>query len=146
MYRITDGSDVHITVISILTEPTFDNEESAQPCTVLTFEGDVPTLADAVQALFRDFDLADDVWSWDLSQSLVVQLLGTDPKLTEDGKDGLRRLGVKALRSFRRTSSAATPPQGTYFLHHGHLHQAYRLCPDPAGAFIVSTVPDDNAG
>lgn len=122
---------------------TFENGQSAQPCTVLTLEGDGPI---PFQTIFQDFDLADDVWSSDFSQSVVIQMLDTGRKLTKDDEDTLRGLGVKELRSFRRTSSEANLPQGPYFLHHGHLHQAYRLYPDPAGAFMISTVPDDNGG
>lgn len=112
---------------------------------MLTIDSQFPTMSE-LQAILDDFKTKDDVWSRDFIQSIIVQTAEFDRKLTEDEKDILRSLGASDIHLFYNGVPAAQLPQGPYFLHYGLLHQAYRLYPDTADAFIVSTVPDDGDG
>lgn len=112
---------------------------------MLTIDGQFPNTSE-LQATLDDFKTKDDVWSRDFIGSIIVQTTEVDRKLTEDDKDILRSLGASDILLFYNGVLEAQLPQGPYFLRHGQLHQAYRLYPDTAGAFIVSTVPDDGDG
>lgn len=93
-----------------------------------------------------DFRAKDDVWSQDFIATIIVQTTEIGRTLTADEGDILRSLGANNIHIFYNGVAEAQLPQGPYFLHCGHLHQAYRLYPDTADAFIVATVPDDGDG
>lgn len=112
---------------------------------MLTIDGQFPTTSE-LQAILEDFKTKDDVWSREFIGTIIIQTTEIDRKVTEDEKDILRSLGASDIRLFPNGVPGAQLPQGPYFLHHGQLHQAYRLYPDTADAFIVSTVPDDGDG
>ncbi|CAH0020772.1 unnamed protein product [Clonostachys rhizophaga] len=122
--------------------PQIEYDHAVQACTVLTINGQ----AEAIQAIFNDFETQDDVWSTEFSQYAIIQVIGNDHAALAKTHESLRLRGVKVVHFAILPSDSAPLPQGPYFLHHGHLHQAYRLYPDHAGAFIVSTVPDGNDG
>ncbi|KAM0467068.1 hypothetical protein ACHAPV_000582 [Trichoderma viride] len=123
----------------------FDRDTVAEACTMLTIDGQFPTTSE-LQAILEDFKTKDDVWSREFIGTIIIQTTEIDRKVTEDEKDILRSLGASDIRLFPNGVPGAQLPQGPYFLHHGQLHQAYRLYPDTADAFIVSTVPDDGDG
>uniref|UniRef100_A0A0B7JQF9 Amidase domain-containing protein n=1 Tax=Bionectria ochroleuca TaxID=29856 RepID=A0A0B7JQF9_BIOOC len=126
--------------------PRIEHDHTVQACTVLTINGQAIETAGAIQAIFDDFEIQDDVWSTEFSQYAIIQIVGNDRAVLAKTHESLRLRGVKVVHSAILPSDSAPLPQGPYFLHHGHLHQAYRLYPDHAGAFIVSTVPDGNDG
>lgn len=123
--------------------PAFEHDMVAEPCTVLSVKDEFPT-TDEIQSMLRNFDEKDDVWSFEFVQCIVVQMTESDRSLTSDEMKRLRELGANTIRSFHTSAQKAELPQGPYFIHYGHIHQAYRLYPDTAGAFVVSTVPDDS--
>lgn len=112
---------------------------------MLTIDGQFPTTSE-LQAILDDFKTKDDVWSREFIGTIIIQTAEIDRKVPEDEKDILHSLGASDIRLFSNGGPGAQIPQGPYFLHHGQLHQAYRLYPDTADAFIVSTVPDDGDG
>ncbi|CAH0051726.1 unnamed protein product [Clonostachys solani] len=126
--------------------PPLEHDHAVQACTVLTINGQAIETAEAIQAIFNDFETRDDVWSIEFSQYAIIQIIGNDNAALAETQESLRLLGVKVVHSVILPSDSTPLPQGPYFLHHGHLHQAYRLYPDHAGAFMVSTVPDGNDG
>ncbi|CAG9984813.1 unnamed protein product [Clonostachys byssicola] len=126
--------------------PRIEHVHAVQACTVLTINGQAIETAGAIQAIFNDFKTQDDVWSTAFSQYAIIQIIGNDHAALAKSHESLRLRGVKVVHSVILPSDSAPLPQGPYFLHHGHLHLAYRLYPDHAGAFIVSTVPDGNDG
>lgn len=118
----------------------------AEPCTVLTVGRSIPTLS-GIEEMLEGFLSVDDVWSRDFIHSLVVQ--ASFPSSAAALTDTLRRTflkipGVSSVSVVHVAEDSTTLPQGPYFLDHGHLHHAYRLYPDTAGAFIVATVPADD--
>lgn len=112
---------------------------------MLTIGSQFPSTAE-LRDILDDFRAKDDVWSRDFIGSIIVQTTDVDRELTGEEIKILRSLGASDIRLFPNGVLDAQLPQGPYFLHHGQLHQAYRLYPDTAGAFIVSTVPDDGDG
>ena len=94
----------------------------------------------------QDFDVRDDVWTTDFSHSLVFQVVDTGHVPSRDEGNALRKLGIDTLHLFHVAPGESRLPQSPYFMHYGRLHQPYRLYPDVAGAFVVSTVPDGNDG
>ncbi|KAL7901886.1 amidase signature domain-containing protein [Trichoderma sp. SZMC 28014] len=123
----------------------FDRDIVAEACTMLTIGSQFPSTAE-LRDILDDFRAKDDVWSRDFIGSIIVQTTDVDRELTGEEIKILRSLGASDIRLFPNGVLDAQLPQGPYFLHHGQLHQAYRLYPDTAGAFIVSTVPDDGDG
>lgn len=112
---------------------------------MLTVYGQFPTTSE-LQAILNDFETKDDVWTRDFIGTIVIQTPEIDRKLMEDEMNILRSLGASDIRLFPNGVPGAQLPQGPYFLHYGQLHQAYRLYPDTADAFIVSTILDDLDG
>ncbi|KAK3376303.1 hypothetical protein B0T24DRAFT_677197 [Lasiosphaeria ovina] len=94
--------------------------QTAEPCTVLTLE--------------RNMGAS--------SIDLRIGFQTSEPDLDDaDLQNALLRIeSVRAFHIVRVPSSTPGLPPGPYFLHHGHLHHAYRLYPDTAGASIVATV------
>ncbi|KAI0435580.1 putative glutamyl-tRNA amidotransferase subunit A [Xylaria telfairii] len=119
--------------------PTFDIQLVAEPCTILTINGNLPTLEELYITL-QEFKLKDDVWSTDFVQCITIQMVDSYRELTSDETTTLHNLGARIINHFHRVAGEAELPQGPYFLHHGLIYQAYRLYPDTAGAFMVSTV------
>ncbi|KAI8946022.1 putative glutamyl-tRNA amidotransferase subunit A [Xylaria longipes] len=120
--------------------PIFDSGLTAEPCTMLTVKGNLPTLRE-LHTTLDEFRIRDDVWSLDFVQCITVQMIGSDRVLTSNETMALHNLGALTINLFHNIAGEAELPQGPYFLHHGLIHQAYRLYPDTAGAFMVSTVP-----
>ncbi|KAK3377120.1 putative glutamyl-tRNA amidotransferase subunit A [Lasiosphaeria ovina] len=125
--------------------PPLGAGQTAEPCTLLTLESSVEASNNIQSNMFEttlnEFDLVDDVWSAGFLHTLVVQT--SNPTLlnpTEIQNTLFRIPGVKAVHIVQ-VSGTSLLHQGPYFLHHGHLHHAYRLYPDTVGAFIVATVP-----
>ncbi|KAF4119671.1 aspartyl-tRNA(Asn)/glutamyl-tRNA(Gln) amidotransferase subunit A [Geosmithia morbida] len=92
---------------------------------------------------FAEFAALDDVWSTAFIDALVLQVVGPTPSSIESRVDHLRELGVNSLYKTSPVIDGRQLPQGPYFIQNGQLHQAYRLYPDTADAFVVATVPDD---
>ncbi|KAM4060528.1 amidase [Hirsutella rhossiliensis] len=128
-----------------LDSPTLDKDQIAEPCTVLTIGRQLLGVKE-LQATIHDFKARDDVWSPDFLGTIVVQITESQGALGKDDENALRSLGASSLNSFHSSAGKAQLAQGPYFLHHGRLHQAYRLYPDTAGAFMVSTVPAGDNG
>ena len=93
----------------------------------------------------RRFERTDDVWSKAFLSNIVLQF--SDAELFEqfslqpDLEMLLKDWGNRQLYFTRVTDNVSGPPEGPYFLKDTRLHAAYRLYPDTAGAFVVSTVP-----
>ncbi|UKZ65400.1 uncharacterized protein TrAtP1_006593 [Trichoderma atroviride] len=124
---------------------TFERDAVAEACTMLTIDGQFPSTGE-LQGILDDFRAKDDVWSREFTGAIIVQTTDIERKLTGEEKDTLRSLGACNIGFLYSSELEAQLPQGPYFLHHGQLHQVYRLYPDTADAFIVSTVPDDGDG
>ncbi|KAJ2978116.1 hypothetical protein NUW58_g7596 [Xylaria curta] len=125
--------------------PIFDFQLIAEPCTVLTITGNLTTLEE-LHTTLEKFKMIDDVWSLAFVQCITVQMVGSNRVLTSDETTALRNLGARTINLFHNIAGEAELPQGPYFLHHGRIHQAFRLYPDTAGAFMVSTVPTERDG
>jgi hypothetical protein len=117
----------------------------AEACTVLTIDGQLPNTSE-LQAILDGFKTVDDVWSRDFIGTLIIQTTEIGRKLTKEEEGILRSLGANDIHSFCNGVPGTQLPQGPYSLHYGQLYQAYRLYPDTADAFIVSTVLDNDDG
>lgn len=112
---------------------------------MLSLEAEFPSRA-YFQKTFAEFAVQDDVWSSTFAGTLVLLVTGSAQLPSQDKIDELRKLGVNHVYTMLSTADEPRLPHGPYFLQHGKLQQVYRLYPDTADAFIVSTVPDHEDG
>lgn len=115
----------------------------AEPCTVLTLTCEEIEEHELAR-VFAEFNIQDDVWSSEFLSSLIIQTTH-QCSLSQDVRAFLQDHGVGNLFFVQSTTTAHEIAQGPYFLNSGRLHQAYRLYPDTAGAFVVATVPNDSS-
>lgn len=119
-----------------------------EPCTILALGSAIPT-SQELEDVLDGFNVVDDVWSLEFLTSVVIQT--TLPKTSTHLIDKLslvtsRIAHVQTVHIVHVNSGSSQLPQGPYFLHQGKLHQAYRLYPDTAGAFVIAVVPADDNG
>ena len=84
------------------------------------------------------FSQEDDVWSRDFLETVIFVGM-TDTELAEDVLHFTKAKGVKNIYT-----STDSPCESPYRLSRGSLNQVYRLYPDTAEAFIVSTIQSAN--
>lgn len=126
--------------------PALDQNQVALPYTVFAVQDSKLNLAQELQSAFDVFAEADDVWSADFARNILIQAPEDFLPLSQSQKKAAHELGITNLHLFSASFAHSKLPTGPYFVHYGRLYQAYRLYPDSAGAFMVSTVTDDDDG
>lgn len=97
-----------------------------------------PVTPEFLQMTIDRFEQEDDVWSRDFLESVIFVAL-TVTELADDVLHLAKAKGVKNIYT-----STDSPREGPYWLSRGSLNQVYRLYPDTAEAFIVSTIQSAN--
>ena len=110
------------------------------PCTVFTVHGESIT-DDFVHESIERFSRTDDVWSKDFLQNVILQVKSHVDVIQENIENFFRPFNTSQI--YFRPVASDNIREGPYFLSRGRLHPAYRLYPDHAGAFIVSTIPTE---
>lgn len=106
------------------------------PVTVLV-RGDVTDIRQSwLIEQFEDISRRDDVWCKSFAENVILQ---TDThkifaRLKDETFEGVSN-GPQQERGTRI-------PEGPYFLQNSKLYQAFRLFPDPLGAFVCGVIPD----
>ncbi|OAQ96457.1 hypothetical protein LLEC1_04447 [Akanthomyces lecanii] len=122
----------------------FNQNPVALPCTVVAVRDSKLDLPQELQSAFDIFAEADDVWSADFARNVIIQAPEDFLAPSQSQNAASQKLGIANLHLIPANLAHRKLPPGPYFVHYGRLYQAYRLYPDSAGAFMVSTVTDDN--
>jgi hypothetical protein len=109
------------------------------------------TLTNRIVQEIMEFQRRDDVFSADfLSETMLLQsdvsLEHILPILAKEVRESkvLKRYAWD-LRSIKTTPLAVDGvglPSGPYFVHRGHVYEAWKLYPDPLSSFQTTVLPD----